>query len=72
MGVVVGSGGVAVPDANQRLVLRMRHAPGSASLGGLWGDRVFHGELEFEIRHWTVGELRRYMVSGIVPDHAMP
>lgn len=64
----LGHGG----DANQRLVLRMSHAPGSASLGGLWGDRVFHGELEFEIRHWTVGELRRYMVSGIVPDHAMP
>jgi hypothetical protein len=35
-------------------------------------ERVFVGVIAVPIRDWTVGELSRYRVSGIVPDHAMP
>ena len=40
--------------------------------GGLWGDRVYDGVLVVPLDRWTLDEVRRYVVSGLVPDHAMP
>ena len=38
----------------------------------LKAERVLMGELVIPIRDWTVEELNRYRVSGVVPEHAMP
>ena len=34
--------------------------------------RVYTGDLEFELRGWTIEELRQFVVNGVVPEHAMP
>lgn len=57
-----------------KIVLRItyRHHGTSFDFGGLWGDRVYEGVLEFDVPDWTVEDLRQYIVNGTVPDHAMP
>ena len=37
----------------------------------LRADTVYGGELRFRLR-WSVEELRRFMLSGDVPEHALP
>lgn len=61
-------------DARGRIVVIVRSMQGNSpeTHGGLFGDREFRGELIVPIEGWTLRELRRYMVSGVVPDHAMP
>lgn len=62
-------------DPSERdIVLRMRyqHHPHSIGFGGLWGERVYEGVLEFDIPDWTIDDLRQLIVNGIVPKHAMP
>lgn len=60
--------------SERTVVLRMtyQHHPQAFGFGGLWGDRVYEGVLEFDIPDWTVEDLRQFMVNGIVPEHAMP
>jgi len=57
-----------------RVILAMKTPQGTGwqRFGGLWGEVVYGGDLVFEIEHWTPIELKRYIVNGIVPDHAMP
>ena len=57
-----------------KLVIRMEytHNLQHIRLGGLWGDRIYESVLQFDLPDWTPLELRRYIVNGTVPDHAMP
>jgi len=41
-------------------------------LGGLWGDIVYDGELEFELPNWTKRQFEQFIVNGIAPEHAFP
>lgn len=56
--------------------LRVRVSPGFTGRfedwGGLTADLCYEGTLDFELEHWTAEELRLYVVSGMVPEHAMP
>lgn len=45
---------------------------GQYSYGGLWADRLYPGNLDFQLDKWTLKELKRYIVNGTVPDHAIP
>ena len=40
--------------------------------GGLWGDVVYDGNLEFDLPKWTRYEFEQYIVNGIAPTHAFP
>lgn len=40
--------------------------------GGLWGDIVYDGELEFDLPRWTKRDFEQYIVNGIAPGHAFP
>lgn len=67
----------AVKNKNKlqtKIVLRMscKYIGSSYDFGGLWGDEVYQGVLEFDIPNWTVEDIRQFIVNGIVPDHAMP
>lgn len=57
-----------------RLVVRITPMQGNTPqlYGGLWADRVYDGVLVVPLDNWTIEEVRRYIVSGVVPDHAMP
>ncbi|MDF1809278.1 MAG: hypothetical protein P1U42_06245 [Phycisphaerales bacterium] len=57
-----------------KVVLRISNKFGGTSLdfGGLWGDRVYVGDLQFDIPDWSVEDLRQLIVNGIAPDHAIP
>jgi hypothetical protein len=57
-----------------RLVVRITPMQGNTTpmYGGLWADRVYDGVLVVPLDNWTIEEVRRYIVSGVVPDHAMP
>jgi hypothetical protein len=56
------------------LIVRIQPLQGNAqySYGGLWADRIYTGNLDFQLDKWTLVELKRYVVNGNVPDHAMP
>lgn len=60
--------------SEQRLMVRIRPMRGNfvRTYGGLWADRVYDGVLVVPLDRWTIDEVRRYIVSGVVPDHAMP
>jgi len=62
-------------DSDGRLVLRIvteNTDHDRIVYADLEAVRVLVGELVIPIRDWTVEELNRYRVSGVVPDHAMP
>lgn len=61
-------------DSHYKLVVRIDSMQRNTqwTYGGLWGDRVFEGELEFPLERWSYIELKRYIINGVVPDHAMP
>lgn len=61
-------------DSKYKLVVRITPMRGNSkwTYGGLWADRVYQGELEFPLERWNLQELKRYIVNGTVPDHAMP
>jgi len=61
-------------EKNYKLVVRITPMQGNTRWihGGLWADRIYDGELEFPLANWTLIELKRYIVNGTVPDHAMP
>jgi hypothetical protein len=60
--------------SGQRLMVRIRPMRGNfvRTYGGLWADRVYDGVLVVPLDRWTIDEVRRYIVNGVVPDHAMP
>ena len=65
----------SVPDpSGYRLMVRITPMQGNftRTYGGLWADRVYDGVLVVPLDNWTLDEVRRYIVSGVVPDHAMP
>ena len=65
----------SVSDRSQRrLMVRITPMQGNTrpTYGGLWADRVYDGVLVVPLDNWTLDEVRRYIVSGVVPDHAMP
>ncbi|MCC5824002.1 MAG: hypothetical protein LAT64_13030 [Phycisphaerales bacterium] len=57
-----------------RLMVRITPLQGNTprTYGGLWADRVYDGMLVVPLDRWTLDEVRRYIVNGTVPDHAMP
>ncbi len=61
-------------DNHYRLVVRIIPMQGNTQFtyGGLWGNQIYNGELEFPLEKWSYIELKRYMINGVVPDHAMP
>ncbi len=61
-------------SSNSQVKLRLSNSQVGTyfDYGGLWGRRVYEGDLEFDIPNWTVEDLRQFIVNGIVPDHAMP
>jgi hypothetical protein len=71
-------GNYILPSARNRLeyrlVVRITPMQGNTPqlYGGLWADRVYDGALVVPLDNWTLDEVRRYIVSGVVPDHAMP
>ncbi len=52
-------------------VIRADPSPAFHDFLSLRGDTVYQGELRFRLR-WSVEELRRFMLSGEVPEHALP
>ncbi len=63
------------PQQNSKLVVRLEythHPAANPGFGGLWGNRVYEGTLQYDLKNWTIQQLKRYIVNGTVPDHAMP
>lgn len=56
------------------IIVRIQPMQGNSqyAYGGLWADRIYPANLDFPLDNWTLTELKRYVVSGTVPDHAMP
>ena len=52
-------------------VIKQGTAPAFHDYLSLRADTVYGGELRFRLR-WSVEELRRFMLSGDVPEHALP
>ena len=56
-----------------KMVVRMQaNLSTQMRLGGLWGDCVYTGELEFELPHWTKRQFDQYIVNAVAPEHAFP
>ncbi|MGV6814460.1 MAG: hypothetical protein ACWA5W_05535 [Phycisphaerales bacterium] len=69
-------GQARVPQYKDTYKILIRIEPRYSGLwqdfGGLQAKRYFRGTIEFPVENWTVEELRRFIVNGTVPDHAMP
>jgi hypothetical protein len=60
--------------SSYRLVVRITPMQSNVAptYGGLWAERAYGGVLVLPLDGWTIEEVRRYIVNGVVPDHAMP
>jgi len=69
--------GLSIPNADVfEYELRVEVDPRSmlrfGDYAGFTGDVVYPFKVEFPLEKWTAEEMTKYLVSGIVPDHAMP
>lgn len=60
-------------NSSFRAVVRIKPIPGQTlDFAGMWGDRFYDGELELPLYYWSLDDFRRFVVNGVLPDHAMP
>ena len=64
--------GLRVDTSSKMVVVIEANISNQLRFGGLWGDVVYDGNLEFDLPKWTRYEFEQYIVNGIAPGHAFP
>jgi hypothetical protein len=60
-------------DTSSKMVVAMQaNISTQLRFGGLWGEFVYDGQLEFDLPHWTRRDFEQFIVNGIAPVHAFP
>lgn len=70
-----GGSSVQLKNSDGRLVLRVRTEDSDLErivFADPKAKRVLMGELVFPIKDWTIEELNRYRIGGVIPEQAMP
>ena len=64
--------GRRIDTSSKMVVVFEANLSNQLRFGGLWGDVVYDGTLEFDLPKWTRYEFEQYIVNGIAPTHAFP
>ncbi|MHA7814301.1 MAG: hypothetical protein ACX94C_13035 [Phycisphaerales bacterium] len=64
--------GRGINTSSKMVVVFEANLSNQLRFGGLWGDVVYDGTLEFDLPKWTRYEFEQYIVNGIAPRHAFP
>jgi hypothetical protein len=64
--------GRGINTSSKMVVVFEANLSNQLRFGGLWGDVVYDGNLEFDLPKWTRYEFEQYIVNGIAPVHAFP
>ncbi len=64
--------GRRIDTSSKMVVVFEANISNQLRFGGLWGDVVYDGTLEFDLPKWTRYEFEQYIVNGIAPTHAFP